>query len=195
MRAQPARRRRRGRWARRCGWSARGSGSTATGSQEAQVADDLLRRSADRPDDLDLDRARAPTSTTCSRRRTSRPAARDRRSPRCRGSSVIAGGPGTGKTTTVARLLTVLRRQRPGAAHRAGRADRQGRGPAGGGGARRRRAADRDRPRTRSATLSRRRPCTGCSAGGPASRAGSGTTATTGCPSTSWSSTRARWCR
>ena len=37
--------------------------------------------------------------------------------------------------------------------------------------------------------------CTGCSAGGRGRAAGSGTTATTGCPTRWWSSTRARWCR
>ena len=60
-----------------------------------------------------------------------------------RSVSVVAGGPGTGKTTTVARVLALLDEQAvrggPSAsADRAGRADRQGGGPAGGSGAGRR---------------------------------------------------------
>ena len=80
--------------------------------QEAQVADDLLRRSADRPDDLDLDRLRADLDdlfrdeSDADQRLATAVAALSR-------VSVIGGGPGTGKTTTIARLITVLRRQRP----------------------------------------------------------------------------------
>ena len=87
--------------------------------------------------------------------------------------AVVAGGPGTGKTTTVARDRRAARRAgaRPdaGAAHRARRADRQGGG-----------AAERGGPRGGGATLDAStrgaraicsrctpRPCTGCSAGGP----------------------------
>ena len=40
-----------------------------------------------------------------------------------------------------------------------------------------------------------RRPCTGCSAGCRRPGAGSATTPTTSCRTTSWSSTRRRWCR
>ena len=84
--------------------------------------------------------------------------------------------------------------RRPARPHRPGRADRQGRGPApagrrGGG----REAAGR-RPRA-AGRRPRRSPCTGCSAPGPTRRHGSGTTATTGCPTTSSSSTRPRWSR
>ena len=67
------------------------------------------------------------------------------------GLTVLTGGPGTGKTTTVARLLALLREQAgdAAAADRAGGADGQGGGPAAGGGAARGRAsstpADRER--------------------------------------------------
>jgi exodeoxyribonuclease V alpha subunit len=103
--------------------------------------------------------------------------------------SVLAGGPGTGKTTTVARLLQALFDQPgPAAAGGAGRADRQGRGPAAGGGG-------------RAAARRAARPHPGGRHPAPAARlvarapAGSATTAPSGCPSTSSWSTRPRWCR
>jgi exodeoxyribonuclease V alpha subunit len=80
--------------------------------QEAQVADDLLRRAPDPPADLDeaaLDRDLAelfPDATEADQRGASRVAALSR-------VSVIGGGPGTGKTTTIARLVAVLHRQHP----------------------------------------------------------------------------------
>ena len=81
----------------------------------------------------------------------------------------------------------------PGAAAgRAGRAHRQGRGPAAGGRRHRRRTLG---PRPRELADLTASPCTGCSAGCPAAAAGSGTTAPTGCRSTSWWSTRRRWSR
>ena len=89
--------------------------------------------------------------------------------------AVIAGGPGTGKTTTVARIVALLGREgggsrAPPSARRARGADRQGRGPAAGGRPRRGRDARtsaRRRARCCSACADRR--CTGCSAGGPGS--------------------------
>jgi exodeoxyribonuclease V alpha subunit len=78
--------------------------------QEAQVAEDLLRRSADRPADLDLVVVRQDLdslfggSEEADQRRAAAVAVLSR-------VSVIGGGPGTGKTTTVARLITVLGRQ------------------------------------------------------------------------------------
>ncbi|MGH8861512.1 MAG: exodeoxyribonuclease V subunit alpha [Jatrophihabitantaceae bacterium] len=77
--------------------------------QEVQVADDLLRRSRDRPDDIELDRLRGDLDAlfgddaSGDQARAVGVAARSR-------VAVIAGGPGTGKTTTVAQLITVLRR-------------------------------------------------------------------------------------
>lgn len=80
--------------------------------QEAQVADELLRRSADRPSDIDAAELRADLDDLFGRtadddqRAATRVAALSR-------VSVIGGGPGTGKTTTIARLIAVLRRQHP----------------------------------------------------------------------------------
>lgn len=78
--------------------------------QEAQVAADVLQRSADRPRDLDvaaLEADLAAQLTEGDQRAATRVAALAR-------VSVIGGGPGTGKTTTIARLVAVLHRQRPG---------------------------------------------------------------------------------
>jgi len=78
--------------------------------QEVQVATDLLRRSADRPGDLDLDALRGdldelfPEAGSADQRAAVAVAALSR-------VAVIAGGPGTGKTTTVAQLIAVLRRR------------------------------------------------------------------------------------
>lgn len=82
--------------------------------QEAQVAEDLLRRSAAGPDDIDAVALRAdldalfPDAGEADQRFAVAVSALSR-------VSVIAGGPGTGKTTTVARLVAVLvRRLGPG---------------------------------------------------------------------------------
>ena len=133
---QPAGRRRRRR-ARggRCGWSTGCSTSTGTGSRSSRSARDArrARRPARRPP-VDLRRrcARCPT-------RSRRPPTGSGWRPRvaaARWISVLTGGPGTGKTTTVARLLAAAARPaRSAAAHRAGRTHRQGGRPAAGGGA------------------------------------------------------------
>jgi len=79
-------------------------------TQEVHIADELLRRSADRPHDLDLDALRAdldelfPDSGSGDQRTAVAVAALSR-------VAVIAGGSGTGKTTTVAQLIAVLRRR------------------------------------------------------------------------------------
>ncbi len=80
-------------------------------TQEAEVAADLARRSADRPDDLDaaalaVDLDELFGTAPDDQRQAIEVVAQSR-------VGVIAGGPGTGKTTTIARLITVLRRQRP----------------------------------------------------------------------------------
>jgi exodeoxyribonuclease V alpha subunit len=79
--------------------------------QEAQVVDDLLARSATRPADLDPAQLRVDldelfVAADADQRLAVAVAALSR-------VSVIGGGPGTGKTTTIARLLAVLLRQRP----------------------------------------------------------------------------------
>jgi exodeoxyribonuclease V alpha subunit len=80
--------------------------------QEAQVAEELLRRSSDRPADLDLAVLRDDLESLFGSTSDA-----DQRLATCVAAlsrvSVIGGGPGTGKTTTIARLITVLRRQRP----------------------------------------------------------------------------------
>ena len=81
--------------------------------QEAQVAQELLQRSVNRPVDLDLAVLRTDldqlfaAGTEADQRLATGVAVLSR-------VSVIAGGPGTGKTTTIARLITVLHRQLPG---------------------------------------------------------------------------------
>jgi exodeoxyribonuclease V alpha subunit len=80
--------------------------------QEAQVADELLHRSAQRPTDLDLAVLRSDLESLFSSTSDA-----DQRLATCVAAlsrvSVIGGGPGTGKTTTIARLIAALRRQRP----------------------------------------------------------------------------------
>jgi exodeoxyribonuclease V alpha subunit len=80
--------------------------------QEEQVARELLERCASRPDDLDTSVLAAGLE-----RLFPRAADGDQRlaAESCALSwvSVLAGGPGTGKTTTVSRLLALLREQHP----------------------------------------------------------------------------------
>ena len=153
--------------------------------QEEQVADQFLTRSSTTSD---------TSTSTCSARpqpvfgAAGRPrsAHRRRRSALAR-VSVLAGGPGTGKTTTVSRLLAALRDQDPRAASRwRRRPARRRRGS--------RRRSARRRPNCRRLTASglvscRPSHCIGCWAGVPGRAAGSGTTEPTGCP-TRWSSLR-----
>ncbi len=80
--------------------------------QEAQVAAELLARGSELPDDLDAAALESDLDSLftapedADQRQATRVAATSR-------VSVIGGGPGTGKTTTIARLIAVLRRQRP----------------------------------------------------------------------------------
>ena len=83
---------------------------------------------------------------------------------------VISGGPGTGKTSTVVRLLGIARRprRRRPAAGRAGGSDGQGSGPPGGGDPRRARPASRAAPpRDPRARLHRSSPGRACIATHP----------------------------
>jgi exodeoxyribonuclease V alpha subunit len=81
--------------------------------QEEQVAAELLDRSGTLPDDIDqagLTRGLQrlfPLPEDADQRQAAAVCAVSR-------VSVLAGGPGTGKTTTVARLLALLREQHPG---------------------------------------------------------------------------------
>jgi exodeoxyribonuclease V alpha subunit len=80
--------------------------------QEEQVAAELLERSAVSPDDLDVGVLAAglarlfPGAGDVDQRVAAEACALSR-------VSVLAGGPGTGKTTTVSRLLALLREQHP----------------------------------------------------------------------------------
>jgi exodeoxyribonuclease V alpha subunit len=81
-------------------------------AQEQQVADELRARTHDLPADLDLDVLRAgldrlfPDPGDADQRTAAAVCALSR-------VSVLAGGPGTGKTTTVSRLLALLKEQHP----------------------------------------------------------------------------------
>jgi exodeoxyribonuclease V alpha subunit len=82
--------------------------------QEDQVRDDLTARAVATPPTVDHERLRATLD-----RLFGDVGADDRQRLACavatlRWTAVVAGGPGTGKTTTVARLLAVLRDQDPG---------------------------------------------------------------------------------
>lgn len=78
--------------------------------QEVQIAQELLRRSGDRPEDIDPELVRADLDAlfgddgASDQRLAVATAVLSR-------VSVIAGGPGTGKTTTVAQLIAVLLRR------------------------------------------------------------------------------------
>lgn len=109
-------------WIRRCAVSPLAVGPVRmTGSrlwlaryweQEQTVAAELLLRSADRPDDLDEPLLAAglarlfPGTRYADQQLAAAVCAMSR-------VGVLAGGPGTGKTTTVSRLLALLREQHP----------------------------------------------------------------------------------
>lgn len=82
-------------------------------AQEQQVADELRERTATLPDDLDLTALRAglerlfPVAADLDQRTAAAICALAR-------VSVLAGGPGTGKTTTVSKVLALLKEQHPG---------------------------------------------------------------------------------
>ena len=132
----------RGRWptrAARCASRvAPGSTSTATGARSAR-SPPTCRRSARRPPTTWTSTCSRRGSHDCSPTRTTSASARPARRPFSTASPVVAGGPGTGKTTTVARIVALLAEQAaaagaPSRSCRARRADRQGgRAPGGGG--------------------------------------------------------------
>ena len=157
--------------------------------EERQIAADLQALGAEAPADVDEDvladgLARLFPGDPDERQRAAGAAAVRRR------FAVVAGGPGTGKTTTVARIVALLAEQ----AEAAGRPRRSSRSP------RRRRSprrawrrpsttpprgSTRATPSARSCAPRAPRPCTACSAGARTARAASATTAATGCPTTS----------
>ena len=174
--------------------------------EEQQVVADLRARTTAAPPDVPaavLDAALAayfPDDAYADQRAAAAKAARH-------WTSVITGGPGTGKTSTVARLLGVLLRAHA-ASDDAGRPLRVAlAAPTGKAAARmvqavRESTGQRGFPREDDATGRRSAPspgcrpprCTGCW-GGRRTAPASGTTAATGCPTTwSWS-TRPRCCR
>lgn len=78
--------------------------------QESEVAAELIRRASTRPADLDAATLEADLADLLPDTPDQRAAVSTAAQARI---SVIAGGPGTGKTTTIARLITALRRQLP----------------------------------------------------------------------------------
>ena len=99
---------------------------------------------------------------------------------------MLTGGPGTGKTTTVAGLLALLAEQAgPGSEPRVALTAPTGKAAARLQEAVARAAADLPaEDRARVGPSPPRPPCTGCSAAGPTHARGSATTATTGCRTT-----------
>ena len=187
-----SRRARTGRRTARCGCSARGSTSTATGARSAGSPPTCARWRRTPPGGVDaalladghrgaLFAAAGPT------------AARRAPPPRRCGErfAVVAGGPGTGKTTTVARIVALLAEQAPRPVRRAPLVALAA--PTGKAAARLEEAvhdeareldvgAGRPRPAARARAPRR---CTGCSAGGRTATAASATTAATASRTTS----------
>ena len=143
--------------------------------EEQQVADDVHTMIAVKPEKVSPDIDRLFPAGFEEQRAAAKVAL-------SQGLTVLTGGPGTGKTTTVARLLALLASGHA-VADRAGGADGQGGGAAAGGGAAGGRQAGRRRTRRRCRDCMRRR-CTGCSAAGRTRRRGSATTGATGCRTT-----------
>ena len=105
--------------------------------------------------------------------------------------AVVAGGPGTGKTTTVARIVALLAEQADAAdapaplVALAAPTGQGGRAARGGGARRGGRARRHARASGTRCSPSTPRRCTGCSAGVRTATAASATTAATGCRTTS----------
>ena len=158
--------------------------------EERQIAADLQALGAEAPADVDEDvladgLARLFPGDADERQRAAGAAAVRHR------FAVVAGGPGTGKTTTVARIVALLAEQ----AEAAGRPQPliALAAPTASAAARLEEAvhdeaaesSTRATPSARSCAPRAPRPCTACSAGARTARAASATTAATGCPTTS----------
>ena len=180
LRGEPAGRRRRrpARPAGRCGWPTACSTWSATGSRRSWSASSCSNASPRRRRAVDRTRAAARPGPAVprrrARRRRARPAAAGGGGERpAAGSRCWPAGPGTGKTTTVARMLALLHDQ-PGPPPRialaaptgkaAARLEEAVRAAAAGLGPRTERTAGRPAVR---------RPCTGCWAGARTAGAGS----------------------
>ena len=169
--------------------------------EERQVAADLLALGAAPPADVDDDVLADGLARLFAGRRRRAPAPRRARPPCCAASPSSPAGPGTGKTTTVARIVALLAEQ----AAAAGSAEPLVAlaAPTGKAAARLEEAVHEeaagldvsDAVRDAAARRAAPRRCTACSAGAPTATAASATTAATGCPTTSSSSTRPRWSR
>ncbi len=112
--------------------------------EEQQVADDLLALMPIRTPDVVPDIGRLFPQGYEEQREAAEVAL-------AQGLTVLTGGPGTGKTTTVARLISAVRRacragRRGATAYRAGGTDRQGGGEVAGGGSARSGSPRRCRP-------------------------------------------------
>ena len=150
-----------------------GSTSTATGARRARSATTWSPGSGvRRPRSTPL--PSRPGSSGCSRATGSTSSAAPPVRPPRRWTTVLTGGPGTGKTTTVAGLLALVAEQHE-LAHRPPPADRPG-APTGKAAARLQEAVQESIAPTTAASRTRSRParptcrprrCTGCSAGGP----------------------------
>ena len=168
-----------------CTWS-----GTGTRRSSCRTSLQRARRRRRRPR-VDLARAARRAGPAVPRARCACASGRPRRSASLRRVTVLAGGPGTGKTTTVAAAAGRCCSTSPaGRRDRAGRPHRQGRGPAAGGGHRALLPAAPARPRR-----PRRPRCTGCCGWRPGAPGLPARPPRTGCPTTWWWSTRRRWCR
>ena len=94
----------------RCAWSAPRSTSTATGARSAR-SPPTCGRSAPRRPTTSTTTCSPTGSPGCSPARPTSASAWPRASAVLRRFAVVAGGPGTGKTTTVARIVALLAEQ------------------------------------------------------------------------------------
>ena len=178
--------------------SARRSTSTATGGTNAPSPPTSSPATSPRAAST---RPCSPTDWHgCSTETSPTSSASPRRRCVLRRLAVVGGGPGTGKTTTVTRILVLLDEQAEAAGEPTPLVALAA--PTGKAAARLEEAVHEEastlelsEPERRDCWRRGRRPSTGCSADAPAAPTASGTIAATNCRTTSSSSTRPRWCR